>query len=191
MIGKDLIAVLLGLAILFHTLYQQKDFLLAKDPAVVSRMTYGLNPFPESLKIAEYIKANSSSDDTIAILGSEPQIFFYANRRSAASYVYIYPLMEPHPYALQMQKEMIQQIEAAKPKFLIFVNVPTSWLARPTSEKLIFDWFKQYHQQYYRLVGVVDIISTDQTIYRWNENAVEYTPRSKYWLAVFERKSGI
>ena len=190
-IKENVIPVLLGLVVLSYTLYQQKNFLLAEDPTVVSRMTYGPNPFPESLKIAEYIKANSSSGDTIAILGSEPQIFFYANRRSAAGYVYTYPLMRPHPYALQMQEEMIQQIEAAKPRFLILVNVPTSWLVRLTSKKLIFDWFDQYHQQYYKLVGVIDIVSMNQTIYRWNENAVGYTPRSQCWLSVFERKSEI
>ncbi len=191
-IGKDLIVVLLGLATLFYTLYQQKDLLLAEDPAAVSRTICGITPFPESLKVAEYIKANSSSDDTIAILGSEPQIFFYANRRSATSYVYMYPLVEPHPYALKMQEEMIRQIEVTKPKFLIFVNAFSSWLARTTSEKLIFDWFSQYSQQYYRRVGVVDILSTGQAIYRWNESAVVYTPRStECWLAVFERKTGI
>ena len=187
MIGKDLIAVLLGLAILFHTLYQQKNFLLAENPAVVSRMTYGLNPFPESLKIAEYIKANSSSDDTIAVLGSEPQIFFYANRRSATSYVYMYPLMEPHPYALQMKEEMIKQIEAAKPKFLICVNVSYSWGTRPTSKKLIFDWFRQYGQQYYRPVGVVDLISGDNVLYHWDQDAANYSPQSPFWVAVLER----
>jgi MFS family permease len=185
-IGKDLIAVLLGLAILFYTLYQQKDFLLAKDSFEVSRMAYWPNPFPESLKIAEYIKANSSSSDTIAILGSEPQIFFYANRRSAAGYVYMYPLMEPHPYALQMQEEMIRQIEAAKPKFLIFVK-GLSWAVQPTSEKMIFNWFQKYQEEYYRPVGVIDIVSTNQTIYRWNEDAVGYTPRSIYWLVVLKR----
>lgn len=190
-IAKDLITGLLGLGILFFTLYQQKNFLLANDLAMLSHMTYGHNPFPESLKIAEFIKANSSSDDKIAILGSEPQICFYANRRSATSYIYTYPLMEPHPYALQMQEEMIQQIETAKPKFLVFVSVSTSWLMRPTSKKLILDWSNQYEQQYYRPVGIVDIISSNQTIYRWNEDAVEYTQRSMYWLAIFERKSGI
>lgn len=186
-IKKDLIAALLGFAILFYTLYQQKNFLLAKDPAVVSRMTYGLNPFPESLKIAEYIKANSSSDDTIAILGSEPQIFFYANRRSATSYVYMYPLMEPHPYALQMQEEMIQQIEAAKPKFLIYVNVFTSLGVWPTSKKLIFDWTQQYSQQYYRLVGVVALVSEDRATYCWGQDAKSCFPLSPFWIAVLER----
>jgi hypothetical protein len=190
-IRKDLIAVLLALTVLFLTFYQQKNLLLAEDPLVVSRMTYEANPFPESLKIAEYIKDKSSSNDTIAILGSEPQIFFYANRRSATSYIYMYPLMEPHPYALQMQEEMIQQIETAKPKFLIYVNISTSWLTQSTSKKLILDWFNQYYPRYYRLIGIIDIVSSDHTIYRWNENAVGYTPLSEYWLAVFERKSGI
>jgi 4-amino-4-deoxy-L-arabinose transferase-like glycosyltransferase len=190
-IGKDIITVFLGIAVIFITLYQQKNLLLAKDPAMVSRMIYGANPFPESLKIAEYIKDNSSSNDTIAILGSEPQIFFYANRRSATSYIYMYPLVEPHPYALQMQKEMIQQIEKAKPKFLIYVNISTSWLTQPTSKKLVEDWVNAYYKQYYRLISVIDIVSNDHTIYRWNENAVGYTPLSEYWLAVFKRKSGI
>jgi hypothetical protein len=187
MIGKDLIVVILGLAILFYTLYQQKDFLLAKDLAVLSRRTYGIVPFPESLKIAEYVKANSSSDDTIAILGSEPQIFFYANRRSATSYVYMYPLMEPHPYALQMQEEMIQQIEAAKPKLLIYVNVFTSLGVGPTSKKLIFDWIWQYSQQYYRLVGVVALVSEDRATYCWGQDAKSCFPLSPFWIAVLER----
>lgn len=187
MIEKDLIVVLLGFAILFYTLYQQKNLLLAKDPVAVSRMIYKLNPFPESLKIAEYIKANSSSDDTIAILGSEPQIFFYANRRSATSYVYMYPLMEPHSYALQMQEEMIQQIKTAKPKFLIYVNVPTSWVVLSTSEKKILDWSQKYQEKYYRLIGVIDIVPTGQTIYRWDQDAANYHPLSPLWIAVSER----
>lgn len=40
-------------------------------------------------------------------------------------------LMENQPYALKMQKEMIGEIEAAKPRYLVFVNIFTSWLAYP------------------------------------------------------------
>jgi hypothetical protein len=189
-IGKDLITIFFGLAILFHTLLQQKNILLAEDPAVVSHIIYSTAPFPESLKIAEYIKANSSSDDIIAVLGSEPQIFFYANRRSASSYVYTYPLTEPHPYALQMQEEMIQQIETAKPKFMVLAK-DLSWAMQPDSEKMILNWGEKYQEKYYNLVGFIDILSENRTVYRWNEDAVSYRPLSKYWLAVFERKNGI
>src|SRR5262249_15439771 len=42
------------------------------------RIAYGSNPFPESIRIAEYLPDHSNPSDTIAILGSEPQIYFYS-----------------------------------------------------------------------------------------------------------------
>jgi hypothetical protein len=187
--GKDLLVASLGLVIIFYSLYQQRSFLLADDPAAVSRMAYGLNPFPESLKIAEFIKANSSKDDSIAIIGSEPQILFYANRRSATSHIYMYPLMEPQPYALQMQQEMIRQIETVKPKFLILVNIPTSWMPRSNSEQLIINWCNQYCPQYYRMVGIVDLVSKDNIIYRWGQDAIDASPLSPFPIIIFQRNN--
>jgi hypothetical protein len=184
---KNFIAVSMALVVLFFTAYRQKDYLLARDPVAVSRMVYGFSPFPESLRIAEYIKANSSDDDTIAVLGSEPQIYFYANRHSAAGYIYVYPLMESHPFAAQMQNEMIQQIETAKPKFLVSIGMFSSWIAYPDSNGLIFDWFEQYRRRYYRQVGIVEFTSDDKVVYRWDEDAENYRTRSAQWIAVFKR----
>ncbi len=113
-------------------------------PTDVSRRIYGTNPFPESLEAAEYIREHSSNDDTIAVLGSEPQIYFYSGRRSATGYIYTYALMERHEFALDMQKEMIEQIESARPAFIALVGVPTSWLVRRDSQRLIFEWAKDY-----------------------------------------------
>ncbi len=179
--------IILGLILLFHTVYQQRNFFFVMSPTKVSRITYGFNPFPESLEIANFIREHSDRDDRIAIMGSEPQIFFYSNRRSASGYIMTYQLMEQHLYALQMQQEMIQQIEAAKPKFLIFVNVSASWLARPTSEKLIFKWFQQYCKQYYRKVGAIDIISEYNVVYRWGQDAGNYRFQSPFRITIFQR----
>ena len=96
--------------------------------------------------------------------------------------------MEPHDYALEMQEEMIKQIESSKPKFIIFVCVSTSWLARPGSVTRIFEWFKPYQLENYDIVGVADIFPFRHTVWRWNEQAVNYTPASEYWVAVFRRK---
>jgi hypothetical protein len=180
-------ALLAGL-VLFHTVYQQRDFLLNMSPTAASRSTYGSNPFPESLEIARFIKEHSTKDDRIAILGSEPQIYFYSSRRSATGYVYTYALMEPHPYALQMQQEMIREIEAARPKFLVFVKVFTSWCIKPGSEQMIFEWFEQYQQKNYSQIGIVDIISPKLTVYHLGDSDIEYSPRSEIWLSVFQRK---
>lgn len=182
------IPILLAVVALFHSLYKQRSFLLQSSPSMVSRRTYGLNPFPESLEIAKYIKEHTSKDDRIAVIGSEPQIYFYSGRHSATGYIYTYPLMETHEYALKMQQEMIDEIELARPKFLIFVSVRDSWVRKPESKRLIFDWFNQYQQKYYDLVGIIDILSPEPTRYYWDNESVGYLPRSRWWLAVSRRK---
>jgi len=183
------IPILLTFFVLFHTIYQQRNFFFVMSPSEASRSTYGSNPFPESLEIARFIKEHSEKNDRIAVIGSEPQIYFYSNRRSATGYIYTYALMEKHSYALKMQEEMIREIESARPKFLVFVNVSTSWLVRSDSEKIIFKWFQRYQEKYFRQVGVIDIISAERTIYHWEEKVLGYSPLSKHWLLVFRRKS--
>ncbi len=173
---------------LFHSVWYQWDYLFRLTPTMVARHVYGHEPFPESLEIAKYIERNSLENDRVAVLGSEPQIYFYANRRAATGYLYTYPLMEPHPYAREMQREMISEIEAAHPEFLILVHVRTSWLERPNSEKMIFSWLRTYRQEHYNLVGIIDILHPEETVLRWGNECVGYSPRSKNWLAVFQKK---
>ena len=181
--------ILLVLVVIFQAAYQQRNFFFVMGPIAESRAIYGGNPFPESVEIARYIRENSSKNDLVAILGSEPQILFYAQRHSATGYTDMYELTQKHDYALQMQKEMISEIESARPKFLIFVYILTSWMSQPGSEGLILEWFNQYRQKYYKQVGVIDIISQDRTIYRWGDSSINYLPQSKNWLLVLQRKN--
>jgi len=46
-------------------------------------------------------------------IGSEPEIYFYAQRHSATGYIYTYALMEEHKYAHAMPEEMEREIEQA------------------------------------------------------------------------------
>jgi hypothetical protein len=185
---RKVVPALLVLVVVFQSVYKQRVFLFQLSPEQVSEMTYGANPFPESLRIADYIKQHSSADDSIAILGSEPQIYFYSRRRSATKYTTTYPITGNHKYARQMQEEMIRDIETAHPKFLLFVSAHTSWLAGPEAENLIFDWFEQYYPRYYTQVGIVDVWRHKPTIYRWGQDAVKYEPQSICWIAVFQKK---
>src|SRR3989442_1371481 len=97
----------------------------------VCRALYGRNPFPEAMRVAEYISDHSTKDSRVVVLGSEPEIYFYAARRSATGYIYAYPLMELQPFALEMQKEFIRDSEAARPEYVVFVGVSDSWLREP------------------------------------------------------------
>jgi hypothetical protein len=145
-----------------------KKFYFEDSPIEASRMSYRPgNPFAESIKIAEYIRDHCSPADTIAVLGSEPQIYFYSKRRSATGYIYTYALMEPQSYARQMQQEMIREIELARPRYLVSVGVASSWLGLRflRSKNLICNWANDYIRQHYDVVAVVNIASPDHTDY--------------------------
>jgi hypothetical protein len=168
--------------------YWERALLFQLTPVQVSRSIYGSNPFPESCVIADSLKSWTKPSDKIAVMGSEPQIFFYADRRSATGFVYTYALMENHGFAKAMQMTMEREIEAAGPQYIVFVNVPTSWLLQPRSQTGIFPWFDRYQRANYDIAGVADIVSFDKTVYVWGADAATYTPRASCWLAVFKKK---
>jgi len=95
----------------------------------------------------------------VAVLGSEPEIYFYAQRHSATGYIYTYALMERQKYARQMQEEMIHEIERARPTYLVSVVVFNSWLWRPGSDRLIFTLADEYTAQNYKAAGLVSMTS--------------------------------
>jgi 4-amino-4-deoxy-L-arabinose transferase-like glycosyltransferase len=164
--------------------------LSAKTPDEFSRLVYGGNPFPESVKIAAYLERNTNPGDRIAVLGSEPQICFYAHRKSATEHIYMYGLMEMQPFALRMQEDMIAQVEKSKPPFVVFAWIPTSWLQRPGSEKKIFSWMDGFLSNYYEPVMVADI-HADRTTWLTDKEAKYFAPRPESnSLIVFRRKTG-
>ena len=180
------LACALGVVAVAQPLYASRAVLFELGPEQVSRAIYGRNPFPESVEIARYIREHSTRGDRVAVVGSEPQIYFYSARRSATGYIYTYPLMELQPYAQAMQRQMIGEIETTAPRFLVFVNATRSWAVRPGSDRTIFGWFEGYQRSFTR-VGVADILPQRQTEYRWGEAAAGYAPHSDVWVMVFER----
>ncbi len=177
---------------LFIILPQKNEYYLQPDAETISKNIYGSNPFVESVVISDYIKSNSSQGDKIAVLGSEPQIYFYSDRHAASGHIYTYGLMEENnSYNLKMQEEMISEIEKNKPEFLLICNIGTSWLRRANSPSKIFDWSSNYAQQYYDMVGVTDIISNTQTNYVWGKDVPQYRPGSENLIYIFKKKTQI
>jgi hypothetical protein len=96
--------------------------------------------------------------------------------------------MDPNPIASQMQQAMISEIIESNPKYLVMVNVQTSWLPRANSDTTIVNWADQFCRTNYEIVGVADVISANQTVYRWDEGAPNYQPQSPAFLTVWKRK---
>jgi 4-amino-4-deoxy-L-arabinose transferase-like glycosyltransferase len=132
------------------TVFVNRDIWLVKTPGQAAREIYGLPLFSEAENAAYFIRTNSAATAPVAVIGSEPEIYFLARRHSATGYIYTYPLMEPQPFALKMQEEMIREIEAATPQFIVYVQGDTSWGRRPDSNPKIFNWWDGYKTNYTR-----------------------------------------
>jgi hypothetical protein len=170
------------------SLVADRRVLFELSPVEVSRATYGTNPFPEAIEIARWLREHTAPDERIAVVGSEPEIYFYAQRPAATSYIYTYPLMEAQPFAHWMQEDMIAQLDRARPKYLVLVSVDTSWTRRADSSTALFEWAERTVKADYTPVGRVDVFRDRPSAFHWGD-ATAGPPASRAFVSVFERRS--
>jgi len=159
-------------------------------PDAVCRSLYQGEPFPEAVEIGRYIREHSAPGDSMEVLGSEPEIYFYAHRHSASGYIYMYDLMKLSPYAPAMQMELQHDIEAAKPLYLVMVHAPTSWARTINSDPALFGWSNAYARQYYDLAGEVAFSGADSADYFWGPTAAARKPDAPVDVSIHRRKPG-
>jgi hypothetical protein len=160
-------------------------------PEAVSRSLFQREPFPEAMEIARYIREHSSAGDSIEVLGSEPEIYFYAHRHSASGYLYMYDLTKLGPYAPVMQTEMRRDIETVKPIFLIDVHVPTSWASTRSSGLEFVHWSGDYARQYYDLAGKVVLYGGGRADYLWGPQAAANEMDASMYVSILRRKPSL
>lgn len=178
------------LAAAFLPIFAGKEIFFKMSPSAASRAIYGLNPFPEAVKISEYIAGEIKEGQTVAVLGSEPEIYFYLKRPGAIPYIYMYPLMEEHPYFKTMQEEMMAMLKDSRPDYLIYFQTKISWFEFPISREhgSLFYLLKEYCDSYYNVIGVVDLIHQNDVRYVWGGPAIAYAPSSKNCCIFIYRK---
>jgi hypothetical protein len=183
----------LGLAVIVAAagfyVVRERHFLFSMGTRELSRTLYGYNPFIEAVDIGKYIHDRTDANDRVAVLGSEPEIYFYADRKAATGYIYTYALMEAQPYASKMQAEMIKEIETSRPRYLVFCLIDRSWLATPASDQTIVTWANAYVHRCYDLVGLADVFSEEQSKIAWDAEASTYEPVSRNLVYTFRRKT--
>ena len=160
-----------------------------ETPAQAARTTYQADPFPEAEAVATFIRANSPPSAPMAVIGSEPELYFLSRRHSVTGYIYTYGMMEPQPFARRMQEGMIHDIETSKPGFIVFVDDPMSWFRYPDSDPRIFNWWDAY-QTNYTLVAIADVVSSNTTVYAWGADVVKrYGGVRGSALEVYQRRT--
>jgi hypothetical protein len=159
---------------------------------VKARGLYGFNPFPESPGVAEFVVQRSGPEDAVFILGSEPQILYAAQRRSASRYIYVYPMTES-PGTEDLQSRVLEEVARARPRLIVTVFVPTSIGTRQPWRLL--DGIGDLLARSYRLVGLLPLdlehtatmVADDDARARWAARPYWYRGSSPWLLAVWER----
>jgi hypothetical protein len=88
-----------------------------------------------------------------------------------------------------MQQDMIAQLERARPRFLVLVNVDMSWSRRPGSSLEILDWAARTVDADYRQIGLVEIPPDAPSRSVWGDGASSAAPHTKSFVAIFERRT--
>lgn len=166
----------------------QRDVFFSIPAMDLTRVIYHGYPFVESMLVSEYIRDHSTPDARIAVIGSEPEIYFYSQRHSATGYIYIYALNEPQPDAGPMQLDMINEIESTRPEYLVWIGFDNSWLLWPTSDTTLSDWSAQYIQKFYTKTGIVNVTPNGDTVFLWGDDARNYQGPVGKHIAVYVRR---
>lgn len=181
------LTLVLLVAIIQPLISNQKDY-FDRSPTEYIRNRYGHNPFIEAVEIGKYIKANTKPDDRIIVFGSEPEIYFYANRKSSIEAIYMYDLMMLNEYASEIQDQTIAEASANIPEMCVFVSLDISWLRRDESDNKIFTWLnKEYWKNFY-VAGVIDMFEHESK-YIFGPEAQSYSPKSKFYILIFKKLS--
>jgi len=171
------------------TILTNKTYYFTYAPKVVCSIAYWGNPFNEAQEISKYIQDNTKDTDKIAVLGSEPEIYFYANRTAATGYLYTYPLVENQPYNLAMQEQMVSEIEKSKPAYMVFCNISYSWLTQKGSPKKIFEWGDKYIHDNYSPVGFADFFKDKGWQLFWGDDIKNRTNQPESSVIVLKRNA--
>ncbi len=153
--------------------YGQWKTVWRSDPSKVTQALYPTHDFAEGRNAAEYIKNNSSPQDTLAVLGSEPEIYFYSGRHSATGYIYMYGLIEKQPLASRMQDEMLSEINRGHARFVVLVDDEFSWFGPDSApNERFFHELKAWIDTHYALKQ--QIVIQDNAAHQWGERPSLY-----------------
>lgn len=126
--------------------------LYSMTPAQVMQGIYSVdNPFNEARELGTYLHDHTRPEDRVFVFGSEPEICFYADRRPATGYMYLYPFGEHQPLWKTMEEDMEHQVDAAKPRWVVTAESPYGLYENDHMVPLR-QWYIKL-QQDYKIVG--------------------------------------
>lgn len=174
--------------ICYTHLNKYKNYYYKPNYEQIMRTTYGNNPFPETMEISKKLNTLMKPEDKIAVVGSEPELFVYLNKTSPTRHIFFSTIVADVPQHKDWQREFVKDVEAAKPKYIVYYNIPISLLVQANTDKYVFDWANKYIPENYNLIGLSDMPDGQRATYAWKEELNTYKPLSQNLIYIYEHK---
>jgi len=143
---------------------------------------YSNNSFQEMAELGAALKKRSAPTDSIAIIGSEPELLLSADRRSALSHLFFQGVVQPHARRAQFQQQTREELWGRRPRFVVLPGGQYEHLKDdPLVKEIVARLQKDYHT-----ICVVDIYPNKSQII-WDPPPERAVPQTLFWIIVMER----
>jgi len=143
----------ISLLIVFFIILPTKNIFFLNKDELYSSFYASTEPFKEAPRIAQELVKITKPNDYVFIAGSEPEILYYAGRKSSSRFVITYPLNIKSPKQLDYQNEVIKDIEKNTPQAIILSQFPSSKFWVKGNPTVLFDYTMDLLNNKYILVG--------------------------------------
>ena len=130
----------------------------------------------------DYLRRSTQPRDAIYIFGSEPEILFHAGRRSASRFIESYHQAGNYPDSELRQAEVMEEIRKVRPRFIVVVLVPTSFMRWPPTEPQLAKELQVMLRAEYEVValtrsradGLVSWVEDSEACAEWQHRSIWY-----------------
>lgn len=85
-----------------------------------------LPPFNVTRDVGRYLSARTLPGEEILVLGSEPEIYYFANRPTASRMHYTYPMAGPYSYAEELRQDFFADWRQDRPRYVAWIPMMQS-----------------------------------------------------------------
>ena len=124
-------------------------------PEAKMHRIYGTNPFPEAPALGDWLARRSDAQPVVFLYGSEPEVLFHADARSASRYIYVYPLNMALPSAATRQREVLDALRADPPRYVVATFCDASLLEQPGTPQILKPGLRELLDRDYELVALM------------------------------------
>jgi hypothetical protein len=149
------VAGLLGAAALVYGVAQSPWYYWGQTAEQKCAGIYGPCVFAESPAVGRYLAEHTGPEDTVFVFGSEPQMYYYAGRKSASRYIFMYPLVKTFSGTRARQREVLDALRAHPPAAVVVVDLVTSLGTFQGPPPALYEELVTFIRQSYRRVAGV------------------------------------